>query len=331
MRREISMIKIGVIGTGSMGKNHVRNIADLKNIFEFVGIYDENKERAVEMANTYDIKSFNKLEDLLKSVQAVVVAVPSSLHKKIGLKIAKYGIHALIEKPLALTEKDCKSLTTAFDEKKLILAIGHIERFNPAIVELKKRLENQTIYAIEAKRCGPYDPRISDTNVILDLMIHDLDIVLNVLNKKPVLQINAIGLHAKSNNRIDYINSVIQQENGTVCSFVASRVTEGKIRTIDVHTSDEYYEADLLNKSLIVSRKVTIAEGKQNSNNVSQILETEKISLNVIEPLRTELIEFYNAINDGESRVNGVDATLAVKYANEIEKKAKSFKTILDK
>lgn len=321
-------IKVGVIGAGSMGRNHIRNYLALNNIYEFVGFYDASPECAKAVSNQFNIKSYDDIEELLKEVDAVSVVVPSSLHKEIGLMVAENKVHAIIEKPLALNVDDCEELTKAFNKNKLILSVGHIERFNPTIIELLKKIKDEEIISIEAKRCGPFDPRISDTNVIMDLMIHDLDLVLSKINKSPVKDLKALGVHAKSNNRIDYINATIQHENGIISSLIASRVTQIKVRTIKIHTSEAYYVADLLNKTIEINKNVIL---KESENKLTQQVMCEKYYINGEEPLKLELMEFYNAIKDGKSRVPGEDATFAVLYANKIEEDASNFLSIANR
>lgn len=320
------MIKVGVIGAGSMGRNHIRNYLELNDIYDFVGFFDASKENAKIVEDKFNVKSFETIEELLNEVDAVSVVVPSSLHKKIGLQICETGnVHALIEKPLALTKEDCEELTEAFKKKNLILSVGHIERFNPVIIELEKRLKGEKIIAIEARRCSPYDSRISDTNVIMDLMIHDLDLVLHKLNNSGVKDLKALGVHAKSNNRIDFINAVIQHNDGVISSLIASRITQTKIRTIEVHTESSFYVADLLNKTIQVYRQAVLTE---NGEKLIQENVCEKEVISGIEPLRCELIEFAKAIKDGKSRVSGDDASNAVFYASRIEEEAKNFLSI---
>ena len=131
-------LKIGVIGAGHMGSHHVRNLSEEKR-FDLVGIYDSNSEQARIVAEKYDVTAFETADDLLKNIEAVVIAVPSSLHKEVALKAAEYNVHALIEKPLATSSEDAEFISRTFEERNLLLAVGHIERFNPVFRELKKR------------------------------------------------------------------------------------------------------------------------------------------------------------------------------------------------
>lgn len=172
-------LKFGVIGVGHMGQNHVRNVADESRYFDLVGIYDNNFEHAKRIAAQFHTEAYGDLDELLENVDAVSVVVPSSLHLEIGLKVAEHGVHALIEKPLALTSGDAAVLMEAFANKNLKLQVGHIERFNPVMTELDKILERNKVFFVEAHRYGPFSGsgRITDASVVEDLMIHDVDLV----------------------------------------------------------------------------------------------------------------------------------------------------------
>jgi virulence factor len=161
-------LKIGVIGVGHMGRNHVRNLSEEKR-FELVGVFDENKDQAVEIANKYDVTAFSSLNELLDKVKAVVIAVPSSLHKEVAFAVAEHGgVHVLVEKPLATTSEDARSITDLYEKLNLKLAVGHIERFNPVFRELKKLVSTGNIFFVEASRYSPFSGsgRITDTTVV---------------------------------------------------------------------------------------------------------------------------------------------------------------------
>ncbi|MCI8699827.1 MAG: Gfo/Idh/MocA family oxidoreductase [Clostridia bacterium] len=313
------MIKIGVIGTGHMGRNHLRVLKELNKDFELVGFSDKMEENIKFAEETYKIKYYKEIEELLNNVDAVIIAVPSSLHKEIGLMVAKHKVHALIEKPIALSEEDGKMLCEEFEKNNVRLMVGHVERYNSVVSELKKIIDNEEIIAIEARRCSPFDPRISDTNVIYDLMIHDIDIVFNYLNITPIENITSTAVNVMSNNRADYVQAVAQHTNGTISSLIASRVTEDKVRTIDIHTKKCFIRADLLNRTLTVSRKTTFDLNVGYVPTYKQENIIEKIMLPNVEPLRAEHLEFAKAIIEGRTPLtSGKDATKAVELAEKI-------------
>ena len=325
----IKMIKIGVIGAGHMGRNHIRCLSELKNTFELVGFSDKIEQNIKFIEENYQIKHFTQIEELLKNVEAVVVAAPSSLHKEIGMMVAKNKVHALIEKPIALSEEDGNLLCQEFKKNNVKLMVGHIERYNPVVTELKKVIQNEEIISIEARRCSPFDPRISDTNVIYDLMIHDIDIIFNYLNPIEIEEIVSKAVNVMSNNRADYVQAIAQHKNGTISSLIASRVTEDKIRTIDIHTKKSFIRADLLNRKLTVSKKVTFDLNTEKEPAYKQEKVEVKMIIPNIEPLRAEHLEFARAILENEKPLTcGEDANKAVSIAEEISNK--NFKLLED-
>ncbi len=314
------MIKIGVIGTGSMGRNHVRNIAELSNFYEFVGFHDKIEANINFVKEKYGIPFYENCDELIDQVDAVVLAVPSSLHTQYGMKVMEKGKHALIEKPIALDEAEGKMLCKKFKEQGTVLMVGHVERFNPAVIEMKKVLEDEEIIAIDARRCSPFDPRISDTNVVFDLMIHDLDIVLNYIYPQGVKSLEARAVNVKSNNNLsDYVQALIQFDTGVIATVLASKITEDKIRTIDVHTKHSLVKADLLNKTLYITRKTLMqTESMQNATYKQETL-VEKVMLPNVEPLKAELTEFANAIMQNRAALtSGEDAVNALHFAQQI-------------
>lgn len=316
----MELIKIGVLGVGNMGSNHVRNILELPNLYEMIGCYDKSPESLNRVKENFGVECFDDVEQLLEKTDAVVVAVPSSLHKEYGLLSSRYGKHTFIEKPIALCEVDGKLLCEAYSSVGKVLMVGHIERYNPAISELKKILANECdIIAIDAKRLSPFDPRIGDTSVIFDLMIHDLDIVLNYLQPSTPASFSAVANIVKNEHFPDYVQAIIQHESGAISTIAASRVTENKIRTVDVHTKQSLIQADLLNKTLQITRKTNFDLKLGYSPIYKQENIIEKIMLPNIEPLKAELIEFASAINENRTPLTcGKVATKALHYAEKI-------------
>ena len=223
-------LRIGVIGTGHMGRNHVRNLAEERR-FNLVGIYDKNTEQAEKAAERYAVKVFDDLDNLLDEVEAVIVAVPSSLHKEIGLKVAKHGVHALIEKPLALNSEDAGIIADTFKKNHVKLAVGHIERFNPVVRELDKLVKGERVFCVEARRYSPFSGsgRISDTSVIEDLMIHDVDLVCHILGDARITGLSGIGEKVKT-EQIDFATCLLNFTGGGHAVVSASRVSQNKER-----------------------------------------------------------------------------------------------------
>ncbi len=292
-------VKIGVIGTGNMGRNHVRVLHGLNNIYELVGIYDSNEIQAETIAGQYKTKKFDSVEELLDQVEAVVLAVPSSLHKKAGLVVAEHGVHALIEKPLATTSEDARVLADAFESRGLKLMIGHIERFNPAIQELDKVLDDKQIFYIEVHRYSPFSGsgRITDTSVVEDLMIHDVDLVCHLMKAQEIESIYGAG-ECIASKQTDFASCMLKFSNHTHATINASRVAQEKERSIYVHTKECSVYADLLAKTLTIATNANLKVDDRKGNAYIQEGVVQKIFVPIKEPLQSELIAFHDALED---------------------------------
>jgi len=172
-------IRVGVIGVGNMGQHHTRVLSRLKNV-ELVGVSDINIELGLDTASKYRVRFFEDYYSLIEHVDAVCVAVPTRLHHTVGMHCLRAGIHVLIEKPIAANISEAESLVNAAAESNCILQVGHIERFNPAFKELHNVLRTEEVLALEARRMSPYSDRANDVSVVLDLMIHDIDLLLEL-------------------------------------------------------------------------------------------------------------------------------------------------------
>lgn len=316
-------LKVGVIGTGHMGTNHVRVLSSEKK-YDLVGVYDVDPEQAKNVAELYDTEAYESIEELLKAVEAVVIVVPSSLHKEIGLLAAEHGVHALIEKPLATNSEDAKILTEAFKSKGLKLQVGHIERFNAVVREMKKLLEGKDIFYIEAHRYSPFSGsgRISDVSVIEDLMIHDIDIVCDLMEPYEVIDIRGNGEKVRSQG-IDFATCMLDFSSNAHAVINASRVSQNKERNIEVHTNDSIISADLLNKTLTITQNTEIIVEKNESETYKQDGIVQKIFVPIVEPLRAELQSFYDAIaNDNKVLVDGNMALRAITICEKVAERA---------
>ena len=316
-------LQIGVIGTGHMGRNHVRNLADEKR-FDLVGIYDANETQAKEIAELYETTAFSSLEELLDAVEAVVVAVPSSLHKEVGLKVAEKKVHALIEKPLATNSEDAREIAEAFQRNGLKLQVGHIERFNAVVTELSKILDGKKIFYVEAHRYSPFSGsgRITDTSVIEDLMIHDIDIVCSIMEPKTVTDIRGNGEKIRS-NATDFATCMLDFSSNAHAIINASRVSQNKERSLEIHTEDAIVYADLLAKTLTITKNTDIMIESDHAGTYKQDAVVQKVFVPIIEPLRAELQSFYEAVvNDEKILVDGVTAIRAIEICEQVVKRA---------
>lgn len=315
-------LRIGVIGAGSMGRNHVRILSEEKQHFDFAGFYDIDPVQAAQVQKQFHVTQYPSMQALMEDIEAVVIAVPSSLHYKIAIEAAHQKLHALVEKPLAITLPEAEQIANAFQIKNRKLAIGHVERFNPVVVELCKILQEECILALEIRRYSPFDGRITDADVVQDLMIHDIDLACNVLLQKQPCSIHAAGLAVKS-RRLDFVQGLLHFPNGVIANISASCVTENKIREIVIHTTQSYIAADLLTRSLTITRNTNLVLGKGYESNYRQDSITQKIFVPMIEPLRAELLSFYAWITGEDTTIaDGEAACKAIAIGEKIAGKA---------
>ncbi|MEC4985031.1 MAG: Gfo/Idh/MocA family oxidoreductase [Oscillatoria sp. PMC 1068.18] len=315
-------LRIGVVGVGNMGQHHARVLSLLKDI-EFIGVADINVERGLDTASKYRVRFFENYVDLLPYVDAVCVAVPTRLHHRVGMACLQAGVHVLIEKPIAASIAEAESLVNAAAESNCILQVGHIERFNPAFGELSKVLQTEELLALEAHRMSPYSNRANDVSVVLDLMIHDLDLILE-LASAPVLNLTASGSRAANSGYLDYVTATLGFANGIVATVTASKVTHRKIRRIAAHCKNSLTEADFLNNEILIHRQTTA----NCLTDYGQVLYRqdgliEKVYTSNIEPLHAEIEHFVNCVRGGnQPSVGGEQALKALRLASSIEQMA---------
>ena len=315
-------IRMGVIGVGNMGRHHTRILSQFKDI-ELVGISDINIERGLELASRYHTRFFENYLELLSHVDAVCIAVPTKLHHQVGLNCLQAGVHVLLEKPIAASIPEAESLVNAAAEVKRILQVGHIERFNPAFVELIKVAQTEEILAIEARRMSPYSQRANDVSVVLDLMIHDIDLLLE-LTSSSVVRLTASGSSASDSGYLDYVTATLGFANGVVATLTASKVTHSKIRCLTAHCKKSLIETDLLNSNIAIHRYPTTGMPTVSDRQLyRQDGIIEKVYTNNVEPLYAELEHFVSCVRGGEHpSVGGEQGILALRLASVIEQMA---------
>jgi len=246
------MIRVGVVGTGHMGQYHVNVYSELP-IVKLAGIADISKERVAAVAKRFKTKGYTDYRKLIGQVDAVTVAVPTGKHYEVAKEFLSAGVHVLLEKPITPTLKEAKELYSIAKKKKVILQVGHVERFNGAVQEVKKIIKNPLL--VETRRIGPFVQRVQDDGVVLDLMIHDIDIVLNLVDSE-IVTVNAVGGSVFTKTG-DYANVQIQFKNGCVASLIASRVSQEKVRTLAVSQKDAYISLDYGAQELHVHRQAS--------------------------------------------------------------------------
>ena len=233
-------IKIGIIGVGHLGQHHVKHFNYLSGA-RLIGIYDIDQERAQKIGQQFSVEVFPALGDLLEAVDAVSIVTPTVSHARLATRCMEAGKHVFIEKPITKTVAEADELIKLSTERKVHLQVGHIERLNPALLPLKN-FNLQPKY-IEVQRLAPYTVRGTDVPVVLDLMIHDIDIILSLVDS-PVKNIRASGVSIMTNS-VDIANARIRFKNGTVASITASRIAKDQVRKIKVFQQDMYATIDL--------------------------------------------------------------------------------------
>lgn len=313
-------LKVGVVGCGSMGKNHLRVLSTMSE-YELVGCYDADYVTAKEQADLYGIACFESTEQLFEAVEVAHVVVPSSLHREVAIQAAEHGCHVLVEKPIALNLEDAQAIIDACSAQGVRLCVGHVERFNPAVIALSQVVETEDLLAVDFRRMSPYYGRISDASVVQDLMIHDID-VLNSLVDAPIKRVVAHGTKART-GRLDHCQALVTYENGFLASLTASRITEAKIRSADVTCMQAHISMDYLLRSVDISRKTSFKLDTGHDIQYKQENIVERVVVSNIEPLRAEFKHFAHCIHTGETvKTSGEMAKLALELCERIEEEA---------
>lgn len=320
-----NLIKVAVIGAGMMGKNHLRTYKSLPGV-ELVGVYDIFEDAAKAAADMFGIKAFSSLEEVAQNVDAVSVVTTSVTHADVGEFFLKKGIHCLIEKPLATTEEECMRLINGAKENDVVLLVGHIERFNPAVEQLSKILaDTSKIRSLTAQRMSAASGRITDVDVAMDLMIHDIEVVQSLV-KSNVVNVEAMSVKTKDKPEgKDYISALVQFENGVTANLTASRITQSRVRTLTVTTDENYIDMDFINQSINVC---TQSRSPYMSTDLPDWMKyglkgcEEHLFIPTSQPLASEQTHFVNCILGKETpRITGENALEALRVIWEVQRK----------
>jgi len=310
-------INLGVVGVGSMGRNHCRILQMMKDI-DFSGVYDINRESCVDIGKKKNVKCFSSYRELLMNVDAVIIAVPTKYHYALTKQAIEQGRHVLVEKPFVTTMEEAEMLISLMEEKKVIVQVGHIERFNPAVEQLLGVVDNGKIISIDARRLGA-PGRSIDVDVILDLMIHDIDIILRIANSPPQ-HILAMGVSQGNEESVDFASVLLSFEQGILANLTASRITQEKIRTLDITESERFIRTNYLTRELYIYRQTDSLITPSHSYRQENLV--EKILVPYVEPLFAEVDHFIQAIRDNQYPESGVyDAAKALEVALKIKEK----------
>ncbi|MEM4335736.1 MAG: Gfo/Idh/MocA family oxidoreductase [Candidatus Anstonellales archaeon] len=301
---------VGVVGVGMMGKNHLRIYSEMRGIDD-IYVYDTNVKAMKENAKIYSAEESRSLEELLKEVDLVSICVPTGYHFETAKKAIEHGVNFLVEKPITKTIEEARRIVSLAEKQNLISGVGHIERFNPVISEIKK-IVDAPLY-VEIKRHNPSSARIRDSDVIIDLMIHDIDIVWNKLFENADISA-AEGI---KDGEIE-MAQVIARDKRTLINISASRLSSSKIRTILIEEKEKTIFGDLVLQEVYVYKKPNVYSAMNIQYKQENV--TEKLVINKVEPLRTELNTFVNCVrNNKKFEVPLEEGLNALKVAYEIK------------
>jgi len=299
-------VKVGIIGVGYLGTQHARILSYLEEA-ELKAVADINFRKALEIGNRHGVQYYQNYQDMIDDIDAAVVATPTVEHYAISMDLLQRGKSVLVEKPITATVEEGERLVEAAAQKGLILQVGHLERFNPAVEAVENLITDPKF--IEVQRLGAFSARSLDIDVVLDLMIHDLDIILALI-KDEVVGIKSSGIHVLS-EKVDIANARLEFKSGCVATLTASRVHQGKVRKLRIFEPTSYYSIDYIDQEV----KVFPLHGRQTD------IKTLKIQKE--EPLKKELKNFLDSVRTGKtSKVTGEEGLRALRLAYGVLKEA---------
>lgn len=329
------MLKIGVLGAGHLGKIHLKCIQQIPE-YVLVGFFDADQENATKVAREFGIKSFESLDALIEATEVVDIVTPTVSHFSCASKALKKKRHVFIEKPVVATPEEANALIDLAKEAHVKVQVGHVERFNPAFLAAKSSI-NSPLF-IEAHRLAQFNPRGTDVPVVLDLMVHDIDIVLSVI-KSPVKKVSASGVAIVSDTA-DITNARIEFENGAVANLTASRISLKNMRKVRLFQPDAYITVDFLDKKTEIVRLSTIE--KEPDDPMAMVIDLgkgkgmkqlyfEKPEIEAVNAIKMELERFYEAITFNQTPAVTVEdgvkvLQLAYQILDEINKAASQLK-----
>ena len=320
------MLKVGLFGVGHLGRIHLNILLELKDIFKVVGFFDPNDENASKIESELDIKRFNSEIELIEMSDCIDIVTPTKYHFLIANNAIGSKKHVFIEKPIAQTTKEAEEIKNLASIHNVKVQVGHVERFNPAFIAAKKQLSNPMF--IETHRLAQFNPRGTDVPVVLDLMIHDLDIILSVVDSQ-IKNISASGVSVVSDSH-DITNARIEFENGCVANLTASRISLKNMRKSRFFQKDAYVSVDFLNKEYECLKMESLTSEADpfdlifdpgNGKPKKKVL-IDKPEIEHNNAIKEELISFYNCIkNDTTPIVSEKDGLEALKVAYKIQEK----------
>lgn len=303
------ILNVAVIGVGHLGKFHADKYA-ASDACQLIAVVDSDLQTATIIADKHGAEALTDYQSILDRVDAVSLVVPTSLHFQIAKDCLQAGIHCLVEKPITESITEAQTLINLAEEKNIVLQVGHIERFNSVMMDIDDLLDKPQF--IESTRLAPFTPRATDVSVILDLMIHDIDILLDLIDS-PISNISASGISVLS-DEIDIANARLEFESGCVANVTASRISRKRERKLRIFQKDAYISADFQQKILAINR----TGSEQTENGFHGITHSEKVYEDT-DALNLEVLDFIQAINTGgQPKVTGKDGKRALETAIKI-------------
>ena len=310
-------LRVGVVGVGYLGKFHARIYAAMPEV-ELVGVVDADADTAARIAQEYGCQAYTRAEDLLDKIDAVSIVVPTIHHLAVARPFLEHGIHMLMEKPLAATYEDARTIVEIAERKQVIFQVGHLERYNAGFMALARSVKEPRF--IEAHRLGTFVERATDVDVVTDLMIHDIDIVMSLVNS-PIRDISAIGVPVLTEHA-DIANARMEFENGAVANVTASRVSNKKQRRIRVFGRHSYHALDFGDSQVEVAHAVPNPAGGRPD------ITTEQLTIEPQPPLDAELADFIDCVRKNRAPlVGGRTALEALRVALLVKEKILSCQT----
>ena len=299
-------IRVAVVGTGGFGRNHARVYREMPGV-ELTGVYDRDAERAARVAQEFGTRAFSSLQALRENGEAVSVAVPTAEHAQVGCGLLEAGLDVLVEKPMATDLAEADRLLESARRHKRILQVGHVERFNPAVLAVEPILNHPLFF--EVHRLGVFTPRSLDVDVIYDLMIHDLDI-LSAMVQQEVIEVKAVGIPVLT-DKVDIAHARLEFSGGAVANVTASRVSTERVRKMRFFQQHEYISLDYGRRDAL--RVAVKRPGPQPE------FAFEKLQAPAVEPLRAELDAFIESVRTRkEPRTNGIAGRVALELASRV-------------
>ncbi len=307
------MVKVGLIGVGYLGKIHLRILLDT-NVFELIGFHDIDKETSISISKQYNVKAYDSGSELMEDCEALIIVTPSNTHFEIASAAIKKGKHVFLEKPITPTIEEAKLLMSLEKEAGVKIQVGHVERFNPAFVSAIPFIKKPQY--IEIHRLAQYNPRGTDVSVTLDLMIHDLDLLLKIVGSN-IKTIQAFGSKTISST-VDLVNARIEFENGTIANLTANRMSLSNMRNIRVYQADGIVNINLLDK---VTEVIHLKNADKNSKNLvvksgTKLPDKELVFQHPIilptNAIKEELLAFHKSITTGSKPVVTIEDAIGV-------------------